>query len=266
MLPEGAADSVEFFLADAIEDGQEEYVAFFDGDTLPVVTSGVRIVGEVTGYDPDALDGVGTVSEYQARLVDDTGRHQTLGPDRIFRAERLYTDRQSYKLECRARDAQNRWSTPSTLGFFVNFPSRFVTETVLRGQPFLQSPLPGEVLQVASGDSILTVEFAVNDPDRTSPSETGQRIEWRYKFDRYPAEAGGTGAETFFSGWVEGDRLGRFRTPRQEVIPLILQIRGPFVSGDYTLTMQAREFRPSSERILGKRVSTRKVSFRIEAQ
>jgi len=262
-IREGEADSSFVFYADVVDGDleEEDYVIYADGDTLPITGNGVRIWASVRGYDPDDVGGNGEVQEYQVRLVDDTGRWQTLGPDRTFRAGPLFTDRQGYKLMTRSRDALNRWGRPDTLRFYVNIAPRFVTRGGPSGDDFVQSPLPGGVIQVAPGDSTLIVDFGAEDEDRASSRL--QRLEWRYKFDNYPAAAGGTGAETFFSGWVRGSNFGRFETISRDPIPLTLQSVGDFVPGDYTISMQVREARDSGD-ALGVRVSTRKVPFRVE--
>ncbi len=260
----GETESQSVFFA-AGEQGLpiEEYEPVRSGDTLSVTAQGVSLWALPTGNDPDGEPGDDGIAAMQVRLLDGPGLWEDVTVGQPFAKDNIYTEegQDGYILTARAVDKYGRAdATPDTVLFFVNRAPRFRVQGVVGGQPFSQSPAPGDVLSLKSLPSSTELEarFLGFDPDALNASR--QLLEFSYRFAKYPGPDGKPSDKSYFSDWQAGNPT----TGAWETTLSIEDGQREFLAGDFELLVRVRENRSSSLERLGRRVTEQRIPFRIE--
>ncbi len=269
LLP-GYPDSVPIFYA-SISGTSGEYLPYTEGDTLPLVQSGVTIRTTVRATDPDPPY---TIAAVQARLVRDADFWTELGPDRVFNDADRPNFTGDYRLMARSLDGRDRWDgTPALIRFSINKSARYVREWEFNSVPVVQRPLEGAEY-AASGRDTMTIRFAAHDPDY-DPTVNTDGLRFQYRWESYPLPEGGQGTEVLFSmDWTLGTRIpgpdpvfgfSEALTSARLPDPTPLDPGPTFLPGDYTLVVRSREAFPLPADVdrYGYRVSERTVHFRL---
>jgi hypothetical protein len=270
-LVPGRPDSVPMFTA-GLSGATGEYLPYADGDTLPLVPSGVTIHAVVRAVDPDPPYRIVAV---QARLVRDADFWTELGPDRVFVDGNRARFTGDYRLMARSLDGLDRWDgSPAVIRFSINKPARFMDAWEEDSTPVTQRPVEG-VGYPASGRDTMMVRFAAYDPDY-SAGVNPAGLEFVSRWESYPLPSGGQGTEVFFpSNWRPG-RLIAGSNAAFRLADDLTAIRLPdptpndpgpaFLPGKYILVVRAREtfLSPENRDRYGYRVAERVVRFRLQ--
>ena len=268
-LVPGHPDSVPVFMA-SISGLSGEYLPYTDGDTLPLVESGVTVRAVVHAVDPDPPYRIVAV---QARLVTDADFWTDLGADRVFIDGNRARFTGDYRLMARSCDGRDRWDgSPTVIRFSINKKARFLETWEENAESVTQRPAKGGSYP-ASGRDTMMVRFAAYDPDY-SASINIAGLEFVSRWESYPVPSGRQGSEVFFhSAWAPGGLIagtdgafGYNLTAARLPDPAPNDPRPVFLPGEYILVVQAREsFRSPEDRDhYGVRVAERVISFRLQ--
>lgn len=270
LLP-GHPDSVPVFKA-SVSGTTGEYLPYTDGDTLPLVPSGVTIRAVVRAEDPDAphrIDGV------EARLVKDMEFWSALGPNREFTDGNRPNFTGSFSLMARSLDGLGRWDgTPAVIRFTINKRARFRDTWTNYSELVTQRPAEGAVYR-ANGQDTMMMRFAAWDPDY-STLVNPDGLEFITRWEAYPLPSGGQGSEVDLDlEWVNGAYVAGPDTtfalpysltvahlpPPAEGEPALV-----FIPGEYAFAVRTRETFPSQESRdrYGSREAERVVRFRLQ--
>lgn len=263
ILPEGATDSVEAIEANIAISGPPEWVPVADGDTLDVREAGIDVRARVRAFDPDDPEGLGTVVEYQARVIEDTGFWTNLSiTNPVHSRDDLFTERVStgWKFQARSRDRLDRVDgSPAEVRFYINRAARFQEATTIGGIEFVQQPAENGVVRIPRGTTSIPVSILAVDPD---PLRGFNRMEYRYKFDAFVDSTltvrGGPPPPPWSSA-SRGDNTNGIWTGT-----VALHTGAAFYPGSHVLWIEGREFLPSSLEATGTRPVVHRIHFRIE--
>jgi hypothetical protein len=275
-LVPGRSDSVQVFRA-SITGGTDvvDYQPYTDGDTLPLVNSGVTIRAVVRAFDPDMPHRIVAA---QARLVRDVDFWTDLaesGSRYEFDDRNRPNFSGNYRLMARSLDGLGRWDgTPAEIRFSINKKARFLDTWTVDSGPINQRPVEGGRYPASRRDTMM-VRFAAYDPDYSSAVNSAG-LEFTFRWESYPLPSGGQGSEIFFpSSWrpslgvlgADGafrlhDDMSAFGLPD----PAPSDPQSVFIPGEYILVVRAREAfeRPSDRDRYGYRTADREIHFRLE--
>jgi hypothetical protein len=264
-------DSVPVFMA-SINGAAGDYLPYTDGDTLPLVPSGVTIRAVVRAVDPDPPFRIDAV---QARLVKDADFWTDLGPDRVFIDGHRRNFTGDYRLMARSLDGLDRWDgSPAVIRFSINMRARFIDTWEEESQPVTQRPVEGGVYPASRRDTLM-VRFAAYDPDYSAGTNP-MGLEFVSRWESYPLASGGQGSEVFFaSAWMIGGSVASpsttFRLPSGLSESHLPNPAGTnpapvFLPGEYILVVRTREsFQlPEDRERFGYQVAERMVRFRLQ--